>query len=79
MYIHIYMYDIYMFYHHVSPKRNVDGFLGVAARSGNSGFTNGQGRVRQDAFVEADVDVERVQMMPKSRDLAIRHKVGPPR
>jgi len=35
--------------------------------SGNSGFTNGQGRVRQDAFVEADVDVERVQMMPKSR------------
>mmetsp|Transcript_6669 Transcript_6669/g.10978 ORF Transcript_6669/g.10978 Transcript_6669/m.10978 type:complete len:668 (-) Transcript_6669:121-2124(-) len=35
--------------------------------SGNSGFTSGQGRSRSDAFVEADVDVERLQMMPKSR------------
>eukprot|EP00435_Cladocopium_sp_Y103_P036126 s642_g9.t1 len=35
--------------------------------SGNSGFTNSQGRNRDDAFVEADVDVERVQMMPTSR------------
>ena len=65
------MYDMYLFYPHY--LRNVGRRVKGPGRCqvGQQCFTNGQGRVRQDAFVEADVDVERVQMMPKSRDLAM--------